>query len=92
MSGKRKRSGSNGETKKPHRRKARRASFKTKPAVERQAVPQDQLQWQEVAIPETLEDAEGFYGLEEIDDVEVERTGKNILYKVRQINTFHTRD
>ncbi|KAL9619751.1 MAG: hypothetical protein Q9160_005682 [Pyrenula sp. 1 TL-2023] len=70
MSGKRKKTAINGETKPNYKSKARRASSREKPAAERQAVSQDHLRWQKVAIPETLEDAEGFYGLEEIDDVE----------------------
>lgn len=33
----------------------------------------DSLRWKEVSIPEHLEDYEGFYGLEEVEDVEVTR-------------------
>ena len=39
----------------------------------------DDLAWKEVALPDRLEDAEGFFGLEEIEDVEVirdEQSGK----------------
>jgi len=35
------------------------------------------LTWQQVALPDRLEDAEGFYGLEEIEDVEVVRDEAN---------------
>ena len=31
----------------------------------------DSLAWKEVPLPERLEDAEGFYGLEEVDDVDI---------------------
>lgn len=31
----------------------------------------DALRWKEVTLPDRLDDAEGFYGLEEIDDVEL---------------------
>ena len=37
----------------------------------------DSLKWKQVALPDRLEDAEGFYGLEEIEDVEVIRDERN---------------
>ena len=47
-------------------------------------IPIDQLKWQEVSLPDGLEDAEGFFGLDEIENVEVVRDAKNgnIVYKV----------
>lgn len=42
------------------------------------------LPWTEVSLPEGLDDAEGFFGLEEISDVEIardERTGR-VEYRV----------
>jgi ATP-dependent RNA helicase DDX24/MAK5 len=36
-----------------------------------EVVTDELLQWREVAVPDRLGDAEGFSGLEEIDDVEV---------------------
>jgi ATP-dependent RNA helicase DDX24/MAK5 len=46
-------------------------------------VKSDQLRWTEVALPDRLEDAEGFFGLEEIEDVEVvkDANGKNVLFR-----------
>ncbi|KAF2799165.1 ATP-dependent RNA helicase MAK5 [Melanomma pulvis-pyrius CBS 109.77] len=41
------------------------------PAAERKKVRLDELQWKEVTLPDRLDDFEGFFGLEEIDDVEV---------------------
>lgn len=44
----------------------------------------DTLSWTQVPIPDRFEDAEGFFGLEEIEDVEVvknERLGK-LEYRV----------
>lgn len=35
------------------------------------------LNWKEVTLPDRLEDAEGFFGLEEIEDVEVVRDGQS---------------
>ena len=44
------------------------------PSVERLSA--NELSWREVTPPERLDDAEGFLGLEEIDDVEVVRDEK----------------
>ena len=33
----------------------------------------DSLRWKQVTLPDRLEDAEGFFGLEEIEDVDVVR-------------------
>jgi ATP-dependent RNA helicase DDX24/MAK5 len=33
----------------------------------------DDLQWKEIPLPDKLDDFEGFYGLEEVDDIEVVR-------------------
>ena len=46
----------------------------------------DQLAWKEVSLPDRLEDAEGFFGLEEIEDVEVVRDPETstVVYKVRR--------
>ena len=46
------------------------------------------LNWKEVTLPDRLEDAEGFFGLEEIEDVEVVRdvqSGK-IEFRVGEIS------
>jgi ATP-dependent RNA helicase DDX24/MAK5 len=40
-------------------------------------VTDESLQWREVAIPERLEDAEGFFGLEEIDGAEIVKAENN---------------
>ena len=40
------------------------------------------LAWKEVSLPDTLEDVEGFFGLEEIDDVEIVRDGDGMQYRV----------
>lgn len=43
--------------------------------VRRVPVALDALPWNEVAMPAMFEDAEGFYGLEEVEDVEVIKEG-----------------
>ena len=50
-----------------------------------QSVGLEDLPWQEVPFPETFEDAEGFFGLEEISDVEVVKDSSGIKYKVREV-------
>ena len=44
----------------------------------------DQLAWKEVALPDRFDDAEGFFGLEEIDDVEIVRdeSNRSVQYRV----------
>ena len=49
----------------------------------------DQLAWKEVALPDRFEDAEGFFGLEEIDNVEVVRDhrSREVQYRVGRSTT-----
>jgi ATP-dependent RNA helicase DDX24/MAK5 len=54
---------------KPARRPRESKSLKTSS----QAVSADSLTWKEVALPDHLDDFEGFYGLEEIEGVDVVR-------------------
>lgn len=52
----------------------------------KETVPLDQLAWREVPFPQKFEDAEGFFGLEEVSDVEVEKDvdSGRIGYKAKQ--------
>lgn len=45
----------------------------------------NELDWKRVELPDLLDDAEGFYGLEEIDDVEIIRDPEHgeIKFQVR---------
>ena len=54
---------------KPHR------VTKPKRAVEVNALP-----WRSVEVPEMFDDAEGFFGLEEIEGVDVVRTGGTVQF------------
>lgn len=54
------------------------------PATARAAVTLETLPWHEVPVPEHFEDAEGFFGLEEISDVDVVKDSGRVEYKVRQ--------
>jgi len=60
-------------------------SGKNKSGSDGKVVSIEQLAWKEVSLPDRLEDAEGFFGLEEIEDVEVVRDpqGSTVVYKVR---------
>ena len=54
----------------------------------------EELQWRDVAIPDRLEDAEGFLGLgiEEIEDVEVVKDKDNSAVKFRvRLSSMHLR-
>jgi len=52
---------------------------KAKPATKR-AVALDALPWNEVQMPDMFEDAEGFFGLEEVEGIEVVREGDNVKF------------
>ncbi len=51
------------------------------------------LPWNEVTLPDKLDDAEGFFGLEEISDVEIVRESKagKVEYKVRKESNEFTK-
>ena len=51
----------------------------------------EQLPWKEVPFPDRFDDAEGFFGLEEISDVEVDRdeSSRQVRYK---LNAKHSLD
>ncbi len=53
--------------------------------VRQDVVSLDELNWKEVPLPDRLDDVEGFFGLEEIEDVDVVRSGDQgkIEYRVR---------
>ena len=60
------------------RQRVDKATQQSKPALG--TVNVDLLHWNEVPLPDRLDDAEGFFGLEEVDDVEVIRdTASGIL-------------
>ena len=74
-----------GSRKRPKRDHEVNRSF---PRLSTQSVSLDTLPWQEVAFPESgFEDAEGFFGLEEISDVEVVKDSKlgKVEYRVGQL-------
>lgn len=46
----------------------------------------DSLPWNEVQMPEMFDDAEGFYGLEEVDDVEIIKQGDKVQFVKLPLN------
>ena len=76
------------------RKLKKRRKVQNSPSATTTVVSPDNLQWREVAVPDRLEDAEGFLGLgiEEIEDVEVIRDPKSsrVQFRVKssQISTI----
>ena len=62
--------------------KRRRVERTVRADAKLRKVSLDALKWKEVELPEMFNDAEGFYGLEEVDDVEVVRHERKIEYRV----------
>ncbi|PQE19532.1 hypothetical protein CJF32_00007509 [Rutstroemia sp. NJR-2017a WRK4] len=73
---KRPRTDAKGSSKASKRQKIQKPS-KTAP---KKQVAVNSLPWNEVQMPEMFDDAEGFYGLEEVDDVEVVREGDVVRF------------
>ena len=71
--------------KRKHSAKQRPKKRPKKEDVQHQVVGESDLAWKEVTLPDRLEDAEGFFGLEEIDGVDIIREeGKpGIQFRVR---------
>jgi ATP-dependent RNA helicase DDX24/MAK5 len=67
------------------RKPKKRRKAQNSPSAATTVVSLDNLQWREVAVPDRLEDAEGFLGLgiEEIEDVEVIRDPKSSRVQFR---------
>ncbi|KAI1763716.1 DEAD-domain-containing protein [Hypoxylon sp. FL1150] len=62
------------------RTKARQATPKSaKKAVSRKPTSANSLRWRKAKLPDMFNDSEGFYGLEEVEDVEVIRKDDNTV-------------
>ena len=53
-------------------------------------VAPESLPWKEVEMIDMFDDAEGFYGLEEVDDIEVVRDGNRIQFVCHQETVDNT--
>jgi ATP-dependent RNA helicase DDX24/MAK5 len=63
-------------------KKRQKVAYTVNTDAKSRKVSLDELKWKEVELPEMFDDAEGFYGLEEVDDVEVVRYEGTIEYRV----------
>lgn len=57
-------------------------------AVVKRPVALDALPWNEVEMPDMYEDAEGFFGLEEIEGVEVIREGNTVKFVCKVVRRY----
>ena len=62
---------------KSKRQKVEHAKNKT---VEKKPVAVDALPWNEVKLPDMFDDAEGFFGLEEVEGVEIIKEGDKLKF------------
>jgi ATP-dependent RNA helicase DDX24/MAK5 len=62
------------------RQKIERSASNVANDVKKIPVALDALPWNEVEMPEMFEDAEGFFGLEEVEGVEVVREGSKVQF------------
>ena len=53
---------------------------KNEKPLQKRPVAVDALPWNEVQMPEMFDDAEGFYGLEEVEGVEIIRDGGTVQF------------
>lgn len=58
----------------------RRKTAQPQRVKSKRPVAVDNLRWKTVDVPEMFDDAEGFYGLEEVEGVEVVREGNKIQF------------
>ncbi|KAI1776989.1 DEAD-domain-containing protein [Hypoxylon cercidicola] len=82
MNGLKKRKSSGQATNAPakKRTKAHQSTLRsTKKAAARKPTSANSLRWQKAKLPDMFDDAEGFFGLEEVDDVEVIRNDDNTI-------------
>ncbi|KAI0386503.1 DEAD-domain-containing protein [Hypomontagnella monticulosa] len=82
MDGIKKRKAIGQNTNAPSKKKAklhRKVLKSTKVAKPKQRISVDSLRWRKAKLPDMFNDSEGFYGLEEIEDVEVVRKDDNTV-------------
>ena len=73
-----KRKRSDGQGKRPKAPSAN--SKRQKSNAGRRVTSVDSLAWKTVDVPEMFDDAEGFYGLEEVEGVEIVRDGDTVKF------------
>ena len=73
-----KRKRSEGHAKRPKASGA--ASKRQKSNAGKKVTSVDALSWKSVDVPEMFDDAEGFYGLEEVEGVDIVRDGNTVKF------------
>ncbi len=68
-------------------KKRQKIEKSAKPTIKKRPVAVDELPWNEVQMPDLLDDAEGFYGLEEVEDVEILRSGDKVQFVCQYCTT-----
>lgn len=58
----------------------RRKTQQPRQTQSKRPVAVDKLRWKTVDVPEMFDDAEGFYGLEEVEGVEIVREGGAVQF------------
>lgn len=81
----RKRKGAAGSSQSSTKKQRTKAQPQTKKASKKalRSVGIDSLRWRTSKLPDMVNDAEGFYGLEEVDDIEIVRNADNTVEFVR---------
>lgn len=51
-----------------------------KSTAPKRAIAVDALPWNEIKMPDMFDDAEGFFGLEEVEGVEIVKEGGNVRF------------
>ena len=74
-----KRKRSEGQTKRPKAAGAA-APKRQKSNAGKRVTSVNSLSWKSVEVPEMFDDAEGFYGLEEVEGVEIVRDGNTVKF------------
>ncbi len=64
----------------PIKRRKGQSSGQLPKTKTKRPVAADDLPWRTVEVPEMFDDAEGFYGLEEVEGVDVVRDGNTVQF------------
>lgn len=75
-----KRKRSEGQGKRPKALSANSKRQKSNAGTGKRVTSVDSLAWKTVDVPEMFDDAEGFYGLEEVEGVEIVRDGDTVKF------------
>jgi ATP-dependent RNA helicase DDX24/MAK5 len=67
----------------------RKKAVKSDAASDYGSLGVDDLNWKEVAMPDRMDDAEGFFGLEEIEGVDIiKQSDGGVQFKVRRLHAL----